>query len=126
MYEVGIPAACNIGPRFLNFEAEKFPRKLHALDAISLVRTVGPLVFTQPQQAWTAERVIATLNESTLPTADAWFGEGNFRVLLKNGTAHTAHATVDFTHVAGVDLLFQSVNSPDLYGQPIENVWGRL
>ena len=56
--------------------------------------------------------------------ADAWFGEGNFRMQLDNATAHTAHATVDSAHAAGVDLLFQSANSPDL--QPIENVWSRL
>ena len=112
------------GNRAPIFEAEQFPRKLHVLGAISSVGTVGPLVFAQPGQAWTAERVIAALNDSILPMADAWFGEGDFRVQLDNTTAHTAYTTVDFAHAEGVDLLFQSANSPDL--QLIENVWGRL
>ena len=101
------------GNRAPIFEAEQFPRKLHVLGAISSVGTVGPLVFAQPGQAWTAERVIVALYDSILPIADAWFGEGDFRVQLDNATAHTAHATVDFTHAAGVDLLFQSASSPD-------------
>ena len=112
------------GNRAPIFEAEQFPRKLHVLGAISSVGTVGPLVFAQPGQAWTVERVIAAVNDSILPMADAWFGEGNFRVQLDNATAPTANATVQFAQAAGVDLLFQSANSPDL--QPIENVWGLL
>ena len=88
--------------------------------------TVGPLVFAPPGQAWTAERVIAVLNEKILPMADAWFGHGNFRIQLDNATPHTVNATTQFAQVEGVDLLymFQSANSPDM--QPIENVWGLM
>ena len=64
------------------------------------------------------------MNDSILPLADAWSGEGNFRVQLDNATVHTANATVQCVQAAGVDLLFQSANSPDL--QPIEDVWGLL
>ena len=94
------------------------------LGAISSAGTVGLLVFAPPGQARTVERVIAALNENILPIADAWFGHGNFRIQLDNATPHTANATTQFAQVEGVDLLFQSANSPDM--QPIENVWGLM
>ena len=112
------------GNRAQIFEAEQFSKKLHVLGAISSVGTVGPLVFAPPGQAWAAERVIVALNENILPMADAWFGHGNFHIDLDNATPHTANARTQFAQVEGVDLLFQSANSPDM--QPIENVCGLM
>ena len=55
--------------------------------------------------------------------AGAWFGD-DYRIQLDNATPHTANPTVQFAQVQGVDLLFQSANSPNL--QPIENIWGLI
>lgn len=111
-------------PRAPMLAAESYPAKVHVLGAISSVGTVGPLVFAPAGQAWNAQHVIAAINDHILPLAGAWFGQGQFRTQLDNARPHTANATQAFGQAAGVNLLFQPANSPDL--QPIENVWGLL
>lgn len=102
----------------------QYPDKVHVLGAIASVGTVGPLVFTPPGQAWTAERVISALNDHILPMAGVFYGAGQFRTQLDNAAPHTANATRAYCEAAGANLLYQPAHSPDL--QPIENVWGLM
>ena len=86
---------------------------------ISYVGTAGPLVFAPVGQALTAECVIMARSENFLPMADALFGHRNYCIQLDNANRHTSNSVTQFAQV-GVNLLFQSTNSPDM--QPFKNV----
>lgn len=97
----------------------QYPRKLHALGAISARGTVGSLSFAN---TWNAATFTDGFIFDILREAQIWYPGVGWRLQLDNATPHTAVATAATLETHGVpELLFQPPHSPDL--NPIENVW---